>query len=199
LPKTIPDGTLVRGLSTDVYLIDKQKRRKIHPTTFAALKFNSNQVVRIPDPILFKYIEGNPVDNQVFENFALFPNQRLIQSSGNASVYYIQNNQKHLINNEKVFYDYKFQTQQIVLVSSSLLDQIPEGPTIEELTPNITILPDGVLFKCQTIFYICFNNQFHPIENNVAIKLNLPIANPVSVNHTFLSRFKQGEPFVWKN
>jgi spore maturation protein CgeD len=199
MPTTIPDGTLVRGLSSDIYLIDKQKRRKIHPHIFVELKYPSNLVVKIPDPFLFKYNEGYPIDDRVFENFALFPNQRLIKSSSNDSVYYIQNNKKHHIINEKAFNDYKFQTKQIVLVSSSLLDQIPEGPPIEELSPQINILPDGFLFKCQNDFYICFNNQFHQIEQNVAVKLNLPVSNPVSIDHTFLSRYKQGEPFVWKN
>jgi spore maturation protein CgeD len=197
LPKTIPNGTLVKGLSHDVYVIDNQTRRKIYLEIFNELKYNPNLVVRIPDPFLFKYKEGIPVDSQVFSNLTLLPNQRLIKSPQNPSIYYIQNNKKHLIKNERAFVDYKFQSEQIVSVSGNLISQIPEGYPIEELSNNITLLPDGVLFQDQTIYYLSLNNQLHPIKKQVAMKLNLSVSNPVRIDHTLLTKFKQGEPFVW--
>jgi spore maturation protein CgeD len=197
LPKKIPNGTLVRGLSSDVYIIDNQERRKISPDVFDKMKFHPKQVVRIPDPFLFKYNEGVPVDSQVFLDPALFPNQRLIMSSQNPSVYFFQNHKKHLIRNDKAFDNYKFQRNQIVFVSDDFLAQIPDGLPIEELSREITILPDGVLFQYQSFYYISLNQHLHPIVKQVAIKLNLPVSDPVRMDHTLLTKFKQGEPFVW--
>jgi spore maturation protein CgeD len=197
LPRTIPNGTLVRGLSNDVYIIDNQERRKIYPEVFGEMKYSPNLVVRVPDPFLFKYQEGIPVDGQVFLNPALFPNQRLIMSPQNHAVYFIQNNKKHHIKNEKAFVDYKFQWEQVVFVSDHLLAQIPDGLPIEELSMNIAILPDGVLFQDHSNFYLSMNNRFHPIDIQVAIKLNLPVSDPVRINQTLLTKFEQGELFVW--
>jgi spore maturation protein CgeD len=197
LPRTIPNGTLVRGLSNDVYIIDNQERRKIYPEVFGEMKYPPNLVVRVPDPFLFKYQEGIPVDGQVFLNPALFPNQRLIMSPQSHAVYFIQNNKKHHIKNEKALIDYKFQWEQVVFVSDHLLAQIPDGLPIEELSMNIAILPDGVLFQDHSNFYLSMNNRFHPIDIQVAIKLNLSVSEPVRINQTLLTKFEQGEPFVW--
>jgi spore maturation protein CgeD len=197
LPKSIPSGTLVKGPSSDIYIIDNQERRKISPEVFEKLKYDHNQVVKIPDPFLFKYNEGIPVDGQVFFNLAMLPNQRLIKSPKHSVVYYIQNNQKRLIKNEKAFRDFKFQWNQIVIVSDRLLTELPDGLPIEELSNKITILPDGVLFNNE-FYYISLNNYLHPIEKRVAVKLNLPVTNPVRIEPSFLTKFKQGEPFNWK-
>lgn len=161
------------------------------------MKFHPDQIVRIPDPFLFKYNEGFPVDSQVFSDPSLFPNQRLIMSPQNPSVYIFQNHKKHLIRNDKAFKDYKFQRNQIVYVSDDFLAQIPDGLPIEEMSHEISILPDGVLFHSHSFHYISLNNHLHPIEKQVAIKLNLPVSDPVRIDHTFLAKFKQGEPFTW--
>ncbi|MDE3838794.1 maturation of the outermost layer of the spore [Bacillus methanolicus] len=198
LPKIIPNGTLVKSPSSDIYIINNQERRKIHPEVFEKLKYDEDKIVAIPDPFLFKYNQGVPVDNQVFLNYALFPDQRLIKSPNHPAVYYTQRNKKHLIKNEKAFSDFKFQWDKIVIVSDNLLTQIPSGNLIDDLSMNIANLPDGVLFNCENNFYISFNNHLHPIEKRVAIKLNLPVTNPVKIDHSIFVKFKQGEPFKWQ-
>ncbi|WP_028403411.1 glycosyltransferase family 2 protein [Ectobacillus panaciterrae] len=197
LPNSIPNGTLVKGPSSEIYIIDNQERRKISPEIFEKLKYDHNQVVKIPDPFLFKYKEGIFIDDQIFLNLTLLPNQRLIKSPEHPAVYYIQNNKKHLIKNEKAFRDFKFQWNQIVIVSDQLLAELPDGLPIEALSNEITILPDGVLFHDE-FYYISLNNHLHPIEERVAVKLNLPVTNPVRIGSSFLTKFKQGEPFNWK-
>ncbi|EIJ81320.1 maturation of the outermost layer of the spore [Bacillus methanolicus PB1] len=198
LPKNIPNGTLVRSPSSDTYIIDNQERRKIDPEVFGKLKYDVDKIVTIPDPFLFKYKEGVSVDNQVFFDYSLFPDQRLIISPNNPAVFYFQNGKKHHVKNEKAFSDFKFQWDKIVIVSDNLLNQIPSGNFIEELSMNITFLPDGVLFNCDNNFYISLNNHLHPIEKRVATKLNLPVANPVRINRNIVAKFKQGEPFKWQ-
>ena len=197
LPENIPNGTLVKGPSSDIYIIDNQKRRKVIPQVLEILKYNPSLAVTIPDPFLYKFNEGTPVDNTVFQNPAIMPNQRLIKSPHHPSVFYLQNKQKRIINNERTFRQYKFQWNNIVMVDDSLLSQIPDGPCIEEITLNTTLLPDGILFK-EKMFFLSQNNHLHPIEENVAGKLNLPIRNPVIIGRSFINRFNKGVPFTWK-
>ncbi|GKU80693.1 glycosyltransferase [Niallia sp. NCCP-28] len=197
MPKTLPDGTLVRGLSSDVYIIDNQQRRRISPQAFQQLHYQSYRVVRIPDPFLFKYKEGDVIDSQIFKDSKLFPNHKLIQSNENSSLYYIQNNKKHLFRNEKALQDFHFHQQTPVILASSLLNQISDGATIEELKATTTFLPEGVLYKCENSFYICLNNCLHAIEEVVAKKLNQPVTDPVIIHPQLLLHFKQGEPIGW--
>ncbi|PGZ95832.1 maturation of the outermost layer of the spore [Bacillus pseudomycoides] len=197
LPKRIPNGTLVSGPSSDIYIIDNQERRKISSEVFEKLKYEHNQVVKIPDPFFFKYNEGIPVDDQVFLHLALLPNQRLIKSPQHPAVYYIQNNKKCHIKNKNAFRDFKFQWDQVVLVNNQLLDHLPDGLPIEELSKETPILPDGVLFHDES-YYISLNNHLHPIEERVAVKLHLPVTDPVRIGPGFLTKFKQGEPFSWR-
>lgn len=197
LPKTIPNGTLVRGPSTDVYIIDNQERRKITDEVFLKLNYNDNQIVKIPDPFLFKYNEGTAIDINVFLNSSLLPNQRLIKALKNQTVYYFQRNKKHLIRNEKTFKDFKFKRDQIISISDDLVNQLLDGEPIEPLSNNMTTLPDGILFDDKINYYISFNNLLHPIEKRVAIKLKLPVTDPVRIGTSFLCKFNHGEPFNW--
>ncbi|MDQ1003608.1 spore maturation protein CgeD [Neobacillus niacini] len=197
LPENIPNGTLVKGLSSDLYIIDNQERREVMPQVLERLKYDPSLAVTIPDPFLFKYNKGTPVDHTVFQNLIIMPNQRLIKSHHHPSVYYLQNNQKRLINNERTFRQYKFQWNKIVMVDDRLLSEIPDGPAIEEIGVNSALLPDGILFK-EKRYYLSQNNHLHLIEENVAEKLNLPIRNPVIIGRSFINRFNQGVPFTWK-
>jgi spore maturation protein CgeD len=190
LPEKIPDGTLIKGPSTEVYIIDQQERRKILPDVFYRLKYEKNKVVNIPDPFVFKYKEGQSVD------LNLMPNQRLIKEKNHSKIYYIQNNQKHPIKSEKAFHDYKFDFAKIVFVDEEVLTALPEGLPIEEIE-NTNIIPDGVLFNLNSDFYLSINNCLHPIDGLVANKLNLPVINPVNVGASFLAKFKKGVPISW--
>ncbi|PKG22771.1 glycosyltransferase family 2 protein [Niallia nealsonii] len=198
MPKIIPDGTLVRGLSNDVYVIDKQQRRKISPKVFQQLHYDPHKVVRIPDPFLFKYKEGEVIDSQIFKNSKLFPNHKLIKSNENSSLYYMQKNKKHLFRNSKALQDFHFHHQVPVKLANSFLHQIPDGTTIEELNDTTTFLPNGVLYKCENSFYICLNNCLHSIEEVVAKKLKQSITNPVIIQPQLLLHFKQGEPIEFR-
>jgi spore maturation protein CgeD len=190
LPENIPDGTLIKGPNTDIFIIENQERRKIFPDVFTKLKYEINKVVNIPDPFVFKYTEGPSVEmNQM-------PNQRLIKAKDHPKVYYIQNNQKYPIKSEKVFHDYKFEFAKIIIVDEEVLTALPEGLPIEEIE-NTNIIPDGVLFNLNSDFYLSIHNRLHPIDGLVANKLNLPVINPVNVGASFLAKFKKGEPISW--
>lgn len=195
LPKHLPDGTLVRALLPDVYLIDNQFRRRICSSTLSALKYKSNQIVNIPDPFLFKYKEGPPVDKDALSNPGLFPNLRLVYSSTNNQVYYIQQNKKHIVA-DKMIKEYKFDLRQAIKVDNQLLVGIPDGGTFEAVSKT-SLLPDGVLFFDGKDYYLSMKNKLHPIDEVVIIKLLLPVSDPVTIDRVFIKNFELGEPFSW--
>jgi spore maturation protein CgeD len=197
LPTTLPDGILIKGLSSDIYLIDQQKRRKIIEDMIGKLNYSLKQVIRLPDPFMFKYEEGIPIDENVFKNGIYFPNMKLVRVAHSHKTYYIQGNKKHPIMNEQVLLDFKFKMDEVVVVDEHLLNQIQTGKPFYPLFHPECHLPDGILYKLENTFYISFNNKFHYIQNEVADKLNMDKENAVMINNHVFSKYEKGNPFVW--
>ncbi|AIE59823.1 glycosyltransferase family 2 protein [Bacillus methanolicus] len=194
LPYVIPNGTLVRGFKPDIYLIDQQRRRKITENMLNPLKYSEEEVVRIPDPYLFRYEEGIPINHMVLIEPDKFPNQRLVKSPTNPIVYYIQNNKKHPIQSVEAFNNFKFRWDKIVEVNDEFLSKLPNGSMICPLANEIITLPDGILYQHQNDYYICYNNHLHFIQENTLNKLKLPKENAVEMNNDLFSQFKKGTP-----
>ncbi|PLR76602.1 maturation of the outermost layer of the spore [Bacillus sp. V3-13] len=190
LPEVIPDGTVVKGLKEVLYVIDEQKRRLISKEFFDRLKFDT--VVEIPDPVLFSYDKGLPVSDEKL------PNQLLVQSNTNHSVYYIQKGQRRLVN-DAAWKKYRFDKQKIVALDESDLNQWSDGPELSEQIKTNTILPDGHLFSFDGKFYICFDNRLCFLQTDIALgKLKLPLKRAVPMSAEEFSLFKQGPEFTWE-
>jgi spore maturation protein CgeD len=197
LPDTIPDGTLVKGLSSEVYLIDQKKRRKITNEMFKKLNYKKTKIIEIPDPALYKYKEGHEIDHTIFDSVKKFPNQRLITKQGSPFVYYIENNQKRHIVSNQTFKRFHFNSSEVVVVDPAVLFAIPEGPKITQYLGNNMPLPDGLSFKHGTDMFIGFNNSFHPVVKKVAAKLKLTLKDAVPITKQNLRQYNRGKPFDW--
>ncbi|WP_042357265.1 glycosyltransferase family 2 protein [Bacillus rubiinfantis] len=198
VPNTIPDGTLIRGLAKDVYLIDQQKRRKISEEMMTRLHYSKNSIIKIPDPFLFKYDEGAPVDENVLLSPALFPNQRLVKSKNAPAIYYLQNNRRYLIKNMNTFNYFQFNPNEIVMVDDKTIEAIPNSQQIiEPLNTIQNILPNGVLWKSNQQFFLSYNNRLHPIQHEVLKRLKLSDSKAVTLPPTFLPKFPRGKSFSY--
>jgi spore maturation protein CgeD len=196
LPKNIPNGILVKTPKSNVYLIEKQERRSFEPYVFEKLKFNPKAIVNIPDPFLYKYREGLPIDDRVFKNLDLMPSQIILQSSDDLKQYYLQNDKKHLIPNQKVFDDYKFKIKPTISLCNNQLDKLENGPNIKGISRGTDFLPDGILFMENNHYYLSSANELHSIKMQIAEKLRLPVEDPVVVEAGFIVKFDKGKPFV---
>ncbi|MGG1073106.1 glycosyltransferase family A protein [Priestia megaterium] len=191
LPEIIPNGTVVKGLKEELYIIDQQKRRLLSQELFNRFKFRA--IVEVPDPVLFKYIKGSPVSEEKL------PNQLLVQSPDNKLIYYIQKNEKRLIINDAVLKKYSFDEQKIVPLDSRHLDHIPDGPNLTEYINEETILPDGILFSFDSKYYICVDNLLCFLQTDIALgKLKLSLNQAVPLSEEEFSLFSHGPSFTWE-
>ncbi|WP_026674161.1 glycosyltransferase family A protein [Alkalihalobacterium bogoriense] len=197
LPEHLPEGTIVKGQSSNVYVIEESRRREIDREWFPVLLYRSRDIVEIPDPILFKYSLGPKIDETVFSNPSLFPNGRLVKAKESTTIYYIENHQKRLIDGFKAFKKFKFQKKNIIPLTYEFLEGFELGPPIHSSITEHTILPSQLLFKDFSSYYLSNQNQLHPIEKNSVKKLNLKEQQAIRLSKKEKKLFTEGTPFCW--
>ncbi|WP_088103457.1 glycosyltransferase [Halalkalibacter urbisdiaboli] len=198
LPEKIPSGTLVKGLAPTVYLIEDQKRRVVTNKVFKLLKYNQQKVVSIPDPVLFKYEEGQPIDSSIFTIPEYFPSYRLLKGDSQPHIYFIENHKKRHILNLRAFRKYHFNKHEIIKVNQSFLESFPDGDPITTEINERFPLPGGVVFKCGSQKYISENNILYPVHPKVLDKLHLRAQKFAILNQQECRLYKKGKALEWK-
>ncbi|MFV8827446.1 glycosyltransferase family 2 protein [Alkalihalobacterium sp. APHAB7] len=196
LPDRIPDGTLIKGISNDIFLLDKNIRRRVTSELFQRLKYNKDKIVIVPDPFVFKYPLGPPIDHTIF-NTGKLPNCLLVKGHNSPRIYIIQNSKKRLIRSPLALERYNLKYKNIVSFDEKVLKKLKDGPQLRVTISVDTLLPDGILFRCSEKFFISEENCLYPIEHKYFKKLRLSIKDSVSLSPRELDYFKQGKPFSW--
>ncbi|MBY0600221.1 glycosyltransferase family 2 protein [Bacillus bingmayongensis] len=189
LPMTIPNGTLVRGSSHQVFLIEGQQRRLITNEMLIYFKYDLKKIVTIPDPFLYRYVEGSSIDNST-----AIPNLRVVQNEKN-EFFYIENNKKRPIMNTLTFRKFKFSFREVIKVGSGLLDSIPYGVPISSILRCDTCLPESKILTYVNQYWIVMNCKLHPIDKKVVQKLN-NLHDCIKVSRTEIEAFEKGEPII---
>ncbi len=196
LPNDIPNGTLVKGLSPEIYVIDQKKRRKITPKMFTALKYDRSKIVDVTAPLLFKYPLGTEIDQKALSNPEIFPNQRLIKGSSTNQIYYLENNLKRLVE-PRAFKRFGFKVTEIITVTPELLSSFDDGRTIEATFKPYSVLGDSLVFQIGSAYYISMENQLHLININILKKLKLTTNKVIQLSKNEARVLKQGPPINW--
>ncbi|MFC0470039.1 glycosyltransferase family 2 protein [Halalkalibacter kiskunsagensis] len=197
LPSKIPDGILVKGLGSKVYLIDNQERREIMEGMFELLKYDRNKIVDIPDPVLYKFPRGVPIDEFVYKNLSL-PNQRLIKAEGNNDTFYIQDNKKRKILDQKTLQRFHFKIKDVISIDNEVIVKIPDGPPIRSSLSPEYILPNGFIFKQGTDYYLSNRNKLHFIHKYVLNKLKFKEEESVLISKQELVLFEKGDCLIFE-
>ncbi|MFA9556933.1 glycosyltransferase family 2 protein [Evansella sp. AB-rgal1] len=198
LPKELPDGVLVKGYLSDVYLIENNMRRKIDEEFFPKLRFDKSRITEIPDPNLYKYKMGPNIDQCIYDNPSLFPNGRLVSASNNNEIYYIQEHKKRLIFNQHAFDKYHFSMEEVIELEIDYLNQFEEGPIISNLLNNEgVILPNNILFTDSKRYFLSQNNYLHEIDKVVLNKLKIKEEWAVRMTNEERLCFPKGNSFQW--
>ncbi|MFC3884151.1 glycosyltransferase [Bacillus songklensis] len=198
LPDHLPDGILVTGVDTDIYFIDRQKRRKIDHNMLRKLKLDRRKIIRIHNPLLFKYREGPPINETIYTDVSLFPNLLLVKDTHTRAVYYIQDQKKRLIKNEATLNKFHFNMKEIIHCDRDFLNQWQDGEPITDRITDKVLLPDRILFNKRDKYYLSCNNHLHPIEKRIVGRLGFSYNQAVSITNEQISFFEQGKPYVWE-
>jgi len=120
------DGSLVKGTSEKVYLIEDGKKKWIVDAfTFNHRKYQWENIYQISDEDLNNYPEGeNILDTSPY------PDGTLVRGSC-YKVYLIENGQKKWISSEEVFNARGYKWDKVIVVSNDDLENYPEGERIE--------------------------------------------------------------------
>ncbi|WP_332694888.1 glycosyltransferase family 2 protein [Halalkalibacter lacteus] len=198
LPERIPSGTLVKGLGSTTFLIEGNKRREISDEMFKVLRYKPEKVVEIPDPILFKYQEGIKIDHSIFDRHEFFPNNRLLKAYNQPHIYYIEGNKKRHIISIKAFRKFHFQANEIIEMTRSFLEKIPNGEPISVNFSKHMPLPGGLLFKYRSNIYISEQNILYPIHSRETNKLKLGPQKAIVLNQNEFNFYNKGNLLEWK-
>lgn len=189
LPIIIPNGTLLRDSSQQFFLIDQQQRRLISYEMLLYFKYNPKKIITIPDPFLYKYTEGQPINSPTS-----IPNLRVIQNEKN-ELFYVENHRKRLLTDASVLRTFRFSSREIIQVESSLLDSLPDGLPIYPTLSDNTCLPESKVLRNRNEYFIVISGKLHPIDRRLLQKLHI-LNESISVSEAEINAFEKGERII---
>ncbi len=156
--KVFRDGTLIKGSSATVYIIENGQKRPISSEqTFNALGFDWGNILVVSDAEVNAVPDGNPLDLNI-----IHPDGTLLKGSG-ATVYVIENGQKRGIISEKAFLS-QYKWNEIIELEDNILTRYSNGP--------VKVFRDGTLIKgSSATVYVIENGQKRGIVSEVSFDI----------------------------
>lgn len=190
LPEDIPNGFVIKGLTSDLFLMEEGKRRPISKKMFKQLQYE--RVIEVPDPNLFKYTIGREVD------WSHLPNQVLLQSIEKDNYYILQKGKKRPVSKDAM-QKYGFSRKRAVEMVEEELEKFSLGPLLTAIIQEDDLLPEGILFVHQQRYYLSQDNKLCFFQTDVAArKFFLCLDDAISLNDKEFSFFQQGPAFTWE-
>lgn len=189
LPSNIIEGTIVKGSSEDIYYIQNYSRKKITEEIFALFKFSRFHIVHLPDPILYKIPESEPLGLEILPNFIV------VYAHDMNSYFYLESGQKRLIVDWSTMKQLKFNFKNVVKLDGKLLSSLDDGPLLTTMNQKNFIPPGRKLFRTPSKLWICFDGIMSEIDPRVAKRFHLE-KDSISISSAFLQKYKKGNPII---
>ena len=186
--RVYPDGSLLRAQgSPDVWLIqDSQKRRFTTSAAFLS-RYSFASVIAVPPEALAVYPTGREIS---YANYSLL-------SSPTGGIYLLANDTKRPIASRQAFLDNGFRWTEVVKVAWDVLNQFPDGPTIEADNSY----PSGRLMQNKVtggVYYVKDSIK-HPIVSKAIYKSQFGVQKPFPVAPPVLDQYADGLPVGFKD
>lgn len=187
LPATLPNGILVKGTGEKIYLLNNGQRSLINPAMFSFYKYDPRKIVDIPDPLLYRYEEGIPLDKtSSLPPFRLFQDKR-------GDVFYLEQKQRRRITNPLLLMKNRFNRQEIIQAEEERLRGIPVGPDVDSHFSGPLL--ESKVYKNHTQYWFMSDCALLPIDKKVLQRLKLEYA-PISIPSNKIKKWKIGPPIV---
>ncbi len=121
-----PDGTLLKGSGSEVFVLENEIGRHItSPEVFSGLNYDWQKIVQVDDSVLKKYPLG-----QEISDFSRFPDGTLIKGFG-PKVYIIKSGRRYWIPDAETFNNIGLRWQNIIIISDERLAKISESKALD--------------------------------------------------------------------
>ncbi|NGY87890.1 hypothetical protein F6Y05_32770 [Bacillus megaterium] len=120
-----------------IFYIQNQSRKIITKELFLTFRFDERQIVRIPDPFLYKIPESEPLGMEHLPDFIL------IYDKKTNSYFYLEDGKKRLIVDKLAMYQLKFNPRDAVTLNHLNLNLIEDGHPLTAINRKEFIPPEG--------------------------------------------------------
>lgn len=149
--------SLLRGSSSDVYMLVGEYKRKIaNMDVFRKLGFQEEEIMKVSDSDLAMYKDGTEINE-----YTLYPTGKLLQDKSTGEIYYVLGSTKRLVATSELL-KANFPGMTPVKTDSSDLNMFPAG--------NPVTMPEGTIMKASNAaaLYVISNGMKLPILNATA-------------------------------
>ncbi|MDF2645371.1 MAG: hypothetical protein K0Q73_1176 [Paenibacillus sp.] len=128
----VPNGTLIKGSSPAVYLLEEGRIRPfIDGHSFYHYKFKWEQVVFVNDDVLLHYPTGNFISRDA--PFRInSPGTLLVNGSSTKGVFLLRDDVLYPFATQAVFENLKFGFDEVVCIPEAIIHFLPKGYMIKE-------------------------------------------------------------------
>lgn len=153
LRSRVPDGTLIRGLHSAVYLVEDGKKRPITDIdSFHSYGLNPDNIVVMKDSLLKEMENGSPV-SRGGDFITNSPSTLLVKSKG-SEIYLWSDQRLHPVLSSEIFIRFRFQYCSVVTLPAELISSLPVGKPINEsflmtavlINGRVYSAPDGLIY-----------------------------------------------------
>lgn len=162
--RSVPEGTLIRGLDPAIYVFELGKKRPVADTeTFHAYQLNAEGIVVLDESVLEDMETGTPVN--IYGDFTVNSPATLLVKSSGSEIYLWMDGQLHPITSGKIYYRLRFHYSSVVPLPDELIALLPEGNPIQETTLLTHSLVNGRVYSAPNgLIYYGEQNKLRKIE-----------------------------------
>lgn len=182
-----PNGSLIK-IGDTTYLIQKGKKRAFTSQGALLANYDTNQVVSVSAVVGEQYPDGAPI---AYSNYSLLQ----VPSGG---VYMYINGTKRPISSKDLLFQLGFYEEEIIPVADTELEDIPEGPVIDERVLSI----GGFLIQNTSngaVAYVDEEGVRHDIWSKEILDNNFSHPQVVAKSATEFSAYTVGDPLGFKD
>ncbi|MBI4992869.1 MAG: D-alanyl-D-alanine carboxypeptidase [Candidatus Magasanikbacteria bacterium] len=182
-----PDGSLVKSADDpSVYLIDKNKKRKISSMSALASRFNPKLILTVPASELNNYFDGSPID---------FPNYSILKQADN--YYLLDYDSLRPFASAELVKKIGYNPEEFIEIAPADVQNYSIGAAVTDEVLDIA----GELARVKItneLFYLK-NGAYHPIVNEQIAKNNFPDLQIKKITVESLQNYKEGAPIKFND
>jgi hypothetical protein len=182
---TYPDGTLLKGSSSRVFVVDGGQLRHIeNEDAFYRLGYEHfRNVKEVKDSIIVRLPEIEPVKID-----SKLPEGALIKQKGKDGIYIVKGGKKRPIRSMKIFHSHRYDFDEVIQVDDELYHEIEDG---DELP-----FADGSVLEFEDDFYLVDGEEKHEIDEEDFDLLELQDDDLLEVDFSELESVPTGEELI---